>query len=270
MRIVCFALSALGLLAGASCGPTDNTNQNTNQNENANTNANDNAGNGNANANTNNVPPTIMGTSPSGDVTHFIGQSFLVRWDDSDPDDNASISIALQPTSGGDPVVLITNKPEDPQLNTELINTGNFEPGDYWILLTIDDGVNEPVSAYHNNEDGVRLVVTLEEPLTVSAPTQDTSVAQGGGLLVRWMDGDPDDENVLVSIALQPVDGGDPITVREDLPASGTLNTFLIDTSNIDPGVYWVAVTITYNQPFTAFALSSGSQERAELTITGP
>jgi hypothetical protein len=94
-----------------------------------------------------NTPPTIAITKPDG-VSDTADQSYLIRWVDSDPDNNATISLLYSINSScSSPTLIITNIPEDDSANSYSWNTSSIAAGTYYILATISDSVNTPVSS---------------------------------------------------------------------------------------------------------------------------
>ncbi len=94
-----------------------------------------------------NVPPTISVTAPgAGNAT--ADQSFVIAWNDSDPDNNATITLSYSLHSDcSSPVQITGNISEDDPANTYTWNTSALSAGSYYILATISDGVNPTVSS---------------------------------------------------------------------------------------------------------------------------
>jgi hypothetical protein len=94
-----------------------------------------------------NIPPTITITAPgaSGDTAD---EFYLVRWSDSDPDDDAMVSLFYSTSSTcSSPISLTGDTNEDDTVNAAVWNTTVIPAGTYYILGTIRDGVNPPVSS---------------------------------------------------------------------------------------------------------------------------
>ena len=138
--------------------------------------------------------PTLDITEPVADITVGQGDPFLIRWADTDRDNNASISFLLVNTATNDVIILISNISEDADGTTEenhIADTTFIPPGAYNLLGTIDDGVNSAVDVFARvaGDIGIRrVVVTVAEPgvipptippiVAVTSPVFNLSVSQ--------------------------------------------------------------------------------------------
>lgn len=96
-----------------------------------------------------NEPPTLEILQPAGNVTIAQGVPFIIQWNDTDRDDNASISFQLLEIGTNRVVILVSDIPE----NNDASDTGNTSTsliplGSYNLLGIIEDGVNPPVTTY--------------------------------------------------------------------------------------------------------------------------
>jgi uncharacterized lipoprotein YddW (UPF0748 family) len=95
-----------------------------------------------------NVPPEITILTPSDSEERAFGK-YTISWTDSDPDDDASISLYFDTDNTGANGVLITSGiSEDSAINYYECNTAAAPEGIYWIYGVINDGVNPPVVSY--------------------------------------------------------------------------------------------------------------------------
>ena len=101
---------------------------------------------------------------------------FEVRWTDFDPDDNADIRFYLDNDRKGNDGRLIASVEEDHPDNVLLldVNDLNMRPGNYFLMVKVDDGVNAPVGVYSRT------------PIHVTNPNAPQPVT---GLAVREGDG---------------------------------------------------------------------------------
>lgn len=120
---------------------------------------------------TGNEVPTLTIESPNANLTVDQGSNFVVRWSDSDRDDNASISFFVVNTVTNLQVLLIedleendTTGPDQVTIGTTLIPTGTYN-----LFGIIDDGVNAAVTAFAQTTDAT---VTQRVLLNIVAPGQ--------------------------------------------------------------------------------------------------
>ena len=142
---------------------------------------------------TGNDPPSLTFLEPNGDLTSGQGDNFLIRWTDTDRDNNASISFELVEADTNDTILLVDGLEEDdlsgPDSHT--VSTTLIPTGAYNLRGVIDDGVNDPVEVFAMTEDDAterRVVVTVVEQgqgpptvppqIYVEEPAFNLSVAQ--------------------------------------------------------------------------------------------
>lgn len=121
------------------------------------------AGNGEPPAETDqNVAPTLEMLTPADDHTIEAGAFFTVAWTDDDPDDNAVISLFLDPDDdpfNGNEFALADGIEEDPDAGGDRMNltVGDPPPDTYWVTGLIDDGT-------------ISAVATAPGQLTITTP----------------------------------------------------------------------------------------------------
>jgi len=112
-----------------------------------------------------NIPPVIELIEPDGSINDLVDTQFDIIWEDSDPDDNATITLYydknLNPNDGKK---LITVVPygEDSTTNFYSWDTTEVQNGSYYIVALISDPVNGEqypvysmgkIKIYHGNLD---------------------------------------------------------------------------------------------------------------------
>jgi len=98
-----------------------------------------------------NVAPTLAMTEPATDITVFTTQSFTTAWIDQDPDDNATISIYLDPNDAAfddNEILVASSLEEDPDGpgDRTVVPLAGVASGSYRVIGLIDDGEASAVS----------------------------------------------------------------------------------------------------------------------------
>ncbi|MFC1848936.1 hypothetical protein ACFL27_01895 [candidate division CSSED10-310 bacterium] len=95
-----------------------------------------------------NISPSITIVEPDG-TDDVLENQAVIRWEDSDPDDAALITLYYDTDNAGyDGVQIAENIREDNEEDTFLWSTSGLSEGDYYIYARIDDTINPPVSVY--------------------------------------------------------------------------------------------------------------------------
>ncbi|MCH8854050.1 MAG: hypothetical protein IID41_15580, partial [Planctomycetes bacterium] len=115
---------------------------------------------------TSNSVPELTVIAPDVDKQISQGDSFIVRWTDSDPDSNALIDIELLEIDGLNVFKVAGGiRENDTTLDRFLVNTSSILIGTYFVRMTIDDGANTPVVVFAENPDtGNRVQITIAPP----------------------------------------------------------------------------------------------------------
>jgi hypothetical protein len=95
-----------------------------------------------------NTSPSIVEISPL-EAIEEAHDTFVIRWMDLDPDDDAKISLYYDSDQTGlNGILIVEGISEDKENNSYTWNTQDVPEGDYYIYGIIDDGVNAPVFDY--------------------------------------------------------------------------------------------------------------------------
>ncbi len=146
-----------------------------------------------------NQPPTLTFIEPIADLTRGQGDPFLIRWNDTDPDDNARIAFTLESATGNEVIPIVGGIDEDEATGPSefRVATTFIPPGSYNLVASISDSVNAPIVSVAQVAEatGARpVVVTIVGPgegpqtvppmVAVTAPTFNRSVAQDDDLVI--------------------------------------------------------------------------------------
>ena len=100
-----------------------------------------------------NIPPDIKIIQPSDDLYLTQGEMFTIQWEDEDPDDNAIINIAIDTDQDisnqiGETWIIrgLTEDEDINSLDSFVVDTSTFQPGEYYIIGEIFDANNKQVS----------------------------------------------------------------------------------------------------------------------------
>ena len=205
-----------------------------------------------------NTPPSITVTSPSSDLVISQGDEFDIAWDDTDPDDNAVITIFLDPDSNpgsGNELLVIAGRQEDPDgpLNDSIeVDTAllNIPVGAYRIIATIQDASGATVT--HSPSLIVQVLPEGISPgndppkIKIVEPTENIGAVQGDTICVVWEASDSDNPTATVTISLDydldPTNDDDPNNPNPPILLASNLPLSLVDlldpnsdTSGLDP-----------------------------------
>ncbi len=134
-----------------------------------------------------NIPPIILLNEPNGSIYDLIDESYIIKWSDSDPDDNATISLFYDnnqnPTDGYNKIVIVPYG-EDSEIDNYIWDTSQVKNGSYYIVAVISDPVNGEqypiyspgkLKIYHGNLDPW-LAITFLSPKNATEVELDTEV----------------------------------------------------------------------------------------------
>ena len=209
-----------------------------------------------------NIAPTFAFVAPAGGETSDL--SFTISWTDSDPDDDASITIGVDTdASGFDGTVLAAGLSEDDTADSLAWDTSGLAEGDYWVYATIDDGTNAPVQLYAAGP------VTVDHPdpptFTFVEPDGVNDTADAS-FLVSWIDDDPDSNAVFNLYVDDDAVGANGTLIVGGLLEDDPADQYLVDTSVLANGDWWFYVVIT-DGTTTSTVYSSGAVTVSHPTV---
>jgi len=141
------------------------------------------------------VPPTIQVVEPAAG-TQYADAGFTIKWTDTDPDDNALVSLYsdtdTDPSSGLVPIA--EGIAEDPDgegdaysWDTSTLTTGSS----YYVRATIDDGVNPVASSYSQGTVTIKHTGNLPPTVEVLTPGAQGATADRS-FVIQYVARDPD------------------------------------------------------------------------------
>lgn len=157
-----------------------------------------------------NNPPSLRILAPTVLVELHDGDALLIGWDDTDADDNATVTFALEPAASSDLAVgtfpigpPVAENPDGVGADQMSVTIHNVLPGDYDVVGTIDDGELLGTARMPN------IVRVLPAPqndspqLQMLEPAGDLELEADSSLWVKWTDSDANDD-ARISILLDP------------------------------------------------------------------
>ncbi len=206
-----------------------------------------------------NAAPTLSIRSPSELFELEREDTLTIRWDDADPDDNATITFSLVGTDtkgfgvGAFPIgPALAEDPDGVRVDAVTVTVEHVLPGMYSLEGMIDDG--ELVGTAR--VDGVVRIVPAPQndppTLVLIEPAEVVTVDLGGSFLVLWRDTDENDD-ARISLLLDPdshkeaLDGDEILLVAslgEDQDGPGDQITLGVPAGTL-PGSYHVVGIIT-------------------------
>jgi hypothetical protein len=204
-----------------------------------------------------NTPPTFQIIEPDGNGD-FADEEFTIMWTDSDPDDDASISLYYDiDDSGFDGESMATGLSEDAHGSSGFYNwnTTDIQDGEYNIYGICDDGNNEAVKRYGNFPVIINHTADHSQDPTSSKNNPPTIyIVEPDGendradteYMVSWIDSDADDDaSISLHYNSDPTDLGG-ILIVGDLSEDehGNSGLYIWDTTQIPEGDYYVYAVI--------------------------
>ncbi|UCE73812.1 MAG: VCBS repeat-containing protein [Methanomassiliicoccales archaeon] len=198
---------------------------------------------------TSNTPPSFYITEPDGQ-SDFANRKFTIMWVDSDPDDDASISLYYDMDNMGfDGVEIVTGISENSDGSSGYFswNTTNVQLGEYYIYGICDDGNNEAIKRYSNFPVVIDHNPSKNNPplIQLVEPDGEEDYANTEYMII-WIDSDNDDD-ASISLYYDPDAAGfNGKSIANDLSedALGNSGVYIWDTTNIPEGEYFVYAII--------------------------
>ena len=186
------------------------------------------------------------------------GDSVLIRWEDVDEDQNATITFALESSMAGglDAETFsigppIAEDPDGPSADSVRVTIRDVLPGLYDLVGTIYDG---QLTGFDRLERAIRVLPDLDNDapqLVLVEPSDDVELSVGELLVIEWIDSDAND-NARIKLLLDPdvgevgLDGNEYLLaseINEDADGAGDRQVVTI-ADGVLPGTYEVVGVI--------------------------
>lgn len=149
---------------------------------------------------TGNTSPTFSFSSPLADVSAEVGEVITLGWSAIDPDNNAAITLLLDPDNvygDGDEIIILPLVREDSNVTTFDLDTSSLEPATYRIVARVNDGINPELIVVAQGRlllFGAGLLPGNRSPrLVVTEPATNVGVSQNEQVQIAWCGSDIDD-----------------------------------------------------------------------------
>jgi hypothetical protein len=196
-----------------------------------------------------NDPPTLTMTEPATDVSVPLGGIVLFAWQDSDPDDDARVELAMRRVDTPSPGALIQMVPllaEDPDGANDRLRVvmQGLTPGVYEVVGTIRDEEASDQSVAPGRVTVFADPENTPPTLDILQPSAPVVVYLGEALAVSWTD--EDDGAAMITFYLDPnevdFDGGEiqispPLAEDPDGPGN---DSGLFGIIGVPPGEYFL------------------------------
>jgi hypothetical protein len=211
-----------------------------------------------------NTTPSFQIIEPDGEGD-YADSEFTIMWMDSDPDDDASISLYYDDDSAGfDGVVIVSGLGEDAHGGSGFYNwnTNNITEGEYFIYGICDDGVNEPVSRYSSYPVIVNHTQPHNDPPFIQITEPDGNDDEvDSEFIITWLDSDADDDAQISLYYDSDSAGYYGILIADYLSEdeNSELGAYVWNTTGLVIGEYWVYAEISDGVNEAVYNYSTGS-----------
>jgi RHS repeat-associated protein len=188
--------------------------------------------------------PSIEIVEPDG-VDDLVSDQFIIKWNDLDSDDDASISFFYDDDdSGADGIMITSGISEDNELDEYVWNTSEITVGTYYIYGIINDSTNEEVVDY---SAGSLEIVDNEAPsIEILEPNGVGDYAYESFNII-WNDSDGDSSASISLYYDTDNQGIDGTLIVTNLSEDDNNNSYNWDVSGLEEGSYYVYAVIDDN-----------------------
>ena len=194
-----------------------------------------------------------------------------ISWDVQDVDDNALIRIYWDSNNSGYDGTFIGSVYEDFTSDYQW-DVSELDPGDYYVYIIVDDGVNNPEKSRIYSEDHLTVTntaptITLYEPDTLKEHAD-------ASYTITWTATDPDNDAQISLYYDSDKSGYDGILIVSGL-SENSQTSYEWDTSTLPENEYFVYAVIDdgINAPVQSYAEGSilvEHDDEPSITVTSP
>jgi len=186
-----------------------------------------------------NTPPTLTLTEPDG-TDDAVRDTFVIKWADDDPDDDAQISLWYDTdAAGADGTLIVAELGEnaDGTGDEYVWDVSALSAGDYYVYAVIDDSTNAPVTVYSGG--AVTVVKDVPAPEIVSFTANPQTVMAGGTSILTWEVNNADTVSINQGIGSVGASGSDTV-----MPSESTIYRLTAENPEGATATAQVAVTV--------------------------
>lgn len=197
-----------------------------------------------------NSPPTFHFTEPNGQNDFADGQ-FAITWTDSDPDDDAAITLYYD-REGDAPgeILIMDGLSEDMDGNSGFYtwDTSALPDGQYYLSAVCHDGHNDPVNELSPNPVIVNHTKEQNDaPLILILEPDGMDDHAHTAYMITWIDSDADSDAQISLYYDTDSSGYDGTLIAEGIDENdyGGSGAYIWDTSMLAEGTYYIYGLIT-------------------------
>ena len=188
-----------------------------------------------------NDTPRIELNSPSNVNGELIDSELTIMWEASDPDDNAKISLYYSENNSafqGTKINVQDELFEDEHTNYTWNIPTSLESGDYYIYAEINDGANDPVTAFAPGK------IVINGAPSIAITNLDNDIFVENQYIINWSASDPENDLAEIGLYYSFSDTGNCEEGSLIELVTNESSSFTWNTESIGTGDYHICATI--------------------------